>query len=209
MRVDHLPLCRFRELRQPGHVMVPVSLDALDANRRHHRQVLYHGDWPDVTQIFTAHHGRVPGLSPSIEQARIGDSLENALAVFVARPGVAKCQRLRQAFYRGVRFVDNDRRPIRPIAEVVAHGILERDVAVQRLLDKKQVLEKGSQLRVGGETRPVVVKLPHGFELLIAVKGERVVTWRMLLDDGSDAAQTVVIGVEVAVAFDFEKWRSP
>ena len=84
----------------------------------------------------------MPGFPPCIEQACVGDSLENALAVFVARPGVAKRQRQRQAFDRGIRFVDDDRRPIRPVAEAFAHGILQRDVTVQRLLDKKQVLEE-------------------------------------------------------------------
>ena len=122
----------------------------------------------------------------------------------MARPGVAKRQRQRQAFDRGIRFVDDDRRPIRPVAEPVGHGILQRDVAVQRLLDKKQVLEEGGQLRVGGETRPMVAKIVHGLELLITVEAELVVTRRVLPDCGSNTAQALVIGVEVAVDFDFE-----
>ena len=83
----------------------------------HHREVLNHGDWAHVAQILAAHDGCVPVIPSSVEQASVCDSLKNALAVFMTRPGVAESQRRGQAFDRGVGFIDDDRRAARPVVE--------------------------------------------------------------------------------------------
>ena len=122
----------------------------------------------------------------------------------MTRPGVAESQRRGQAFDRGIGFIDDDRRTVRPVVESVAHGILQRDVAVEWLLDKQEVLEKRGQLCIARKAHPVALKRVHGFELFVAIETECIVARRMLLDSGGDAAQAFKVSVEVAVDFDFE-----
>ena len=86
-------------------------------------------------------------FAPVRDQAGVGETVEDAFAVFVARPRVTARQRTRQRIEFGVGFVDDDRRTFLPREQLRRELRAERDAAVKRLLDEDQPVEKSGQRR--------------------------------------------------------------
>ena len=87
------------KLAQPREVVMAIALDVLDAERRYSREVLLHARSGRVRQVFAAQVQRAGGLRRAAlrDQAGVGDAVEDALAILVARPRVATGQRARAA----------------------------------------------------------------------------------------------------------------
>src|SRR5262245_25671122 len=121
--IEYLPLDARGEHRQAGKVVMPVALDAADSQGGTDSQILQEGDRADVRQVLPA--GDEPArrllLAQVGEQAGVDEALENALAVLVAGAVVAESQRPRQAVQLRVGLVDDQRRPILPVAQWREH----------------------------------------------------------------------------------------
>ena len=117
-----------------------IAFDVLDAQTRHHRQILQQRDRRDIGKVLAAK--KVFAIGVLALQLRdptgIDNSLENAFAILVARPHVAAIQRPAETLQGRVRFVDDDRRPIGPLHHRALHRIAKRHIAVQRLLNEDQ-----------------------------------------------------------------------
>ena len=92
-----------------------VALDVRDAERRHDGQILLERDGADVGQVFAAEDEVAAGLAAAVrDEAGVGDALEHALAVLVARADVAAVQRAADVVGRRAGLVDDHRQHVRP-----------------------------------------------------------------------------------------------
>ena len=81
-----------------GKIMVSIALYRGVAQSRLHGQVLRQRDRTDIGQIFTTHLQRKLWIFAHAlgEQTTISETMNDALAVFVAHADVAQLQRLAQ-----------------------------------------------------------------------------------------------------------------
>ena len=153
---------------------MPISLDVGDAEGGDDREVLQQGDRADVGEVFAADLTplRAVGPVPLLDEAGVDQALEHALAVLVARAGVAEMERHGQTLQRGVGFVDDKRRAVRPLVQKKGDLGRERHVPVQRLLDKQQPLEKRRDAGIAPELVPEGAEPSERSAALVAVQAE-------------------------------------
>ena len=120
----------------------------------------------DVSQNIVAFLGAL------LDEATIGDSFEDALAVLVTSACVTKAKSSVEALKSGVRFIDDHRRAIRPLLELLVKGFIQRNVAVKRLLDEKESAKKITQFVGSLYSMPEGLKVGDGLELFIAIQRE-------------------------------------
>src|SRR5438445_13441638 len=113
-----------------------VAFHAPDTERCADGQVLQQGNRAEVHEVLAAHDPAAPRLFflEMDKQARIGDTLEDTLAVFVASADVAEGEGLSQAIQLAVRFIDDDRWAELPGSHIDCR--LQSDASMERLLDE-------------------------------------------------------------------------
>ena len=102
-----------------------VAFDMLDAQQRHHRQILEQSHRAEVAQILARKNHPFADPPLLFKQAGVRDAFHNAFAIFVARAGVAERERPRQIPNRTVGLVNDQARVIRPPAQ--GRGVVRRD----------------------------------------------------------------------------------
>ena len=83
-----------------------------------------------------AHDGRFAFAAALLDEAAVGEAFENAFAILVTGAGVAKAQGGVEAVESGVRFINDNLRPIRPGLKLIVQRVCQRHIAMERLLDK-------------------------------------------------------------------------
>ena len=118
------------QLGQSGVIMMAVAFHALIPNAAHGK-ILQERHGANITQVLAAHNGCFLAAA-LLDKATVGG--ENAF-VLVTGAGVAR----RRAVLRlssGVRFINDNRRPIRPGLKLIVQRVRQRHIAMERLLDK-------------------------------------------------------------------------
>ena len=121
----------------------------------------------------------------------------------MTRARVTQLQRLFQRAELGVRFVNDHRRPVFPVANVRNRRV-QCHAAMQWLLDENQTFEETSQHRIRLDAVPEFDEARELAILLIAVQGEREVLAAIFGDDLRDRTQSLQVSFDISLRFELE-----
>jgi len=169
---EHCILPRRGQHRQAAIVMMPVPLDVMQTEKRHHCQILLQSHRAEVAQVLARQDSRAPLRVPHGQKTRVRDAFDNALAVLVARARVTEIESPGKVSDRAVGFIDDERRTILPALERTPGGVGQRVIAVNRLLEDERPVTDFSQPWLSGDPLPEDSKRIEVLEVFIAVNGE-------------------------------------
>ena len=105
---------------------------------------------------------------------------------------------MRQAVQFSVRFVDDQRGTFGPVCKFPHSVRLQRDVAMDRLLDEQKMREEIAELGSTQECFPELAVGVHGVELFVPVQREGIIVRGKTGQNARDALEPVAVVLDPA-----------
>ena len=139
-----------------------------------------------------------------VQHGRVGEALDDALAVLVAGAGVAEGEGPRHVADGAIGFVNDESWTVSPDPERRTNLVDQCTVAVDRLFDDQHARPQRAQRRPGERGFPVRAKRLEVPEVLVAVECHQPVGARLAVEQRDDPLQAWQVDVALSGELDLE-----